>query len=50
MILLFLLINLDTLKFELKYKVHLWDIPKESELKLWIPLPLENQDQKILKG
>ncbi len=46
---LLVLLNLDSLKVEISYSVSLFDIPENSELNLWIPLPLESSEQKILK-
>lgn len=37
------------MKIDFSYSVSLFDIPENSELNLWIPLPLESSEQKILK-
>ncbi len=47
--LIILLISLDSLKFKFNYDVYVYDIPEKSSIRLWIPLPLENEEQKIIK-
>jgi len=36
-------------EFKLEYDVYLFNIPKNSEIEVWVPLPFDNEEQKILK-